>query len=188
MAREAEQWGTRRTGEGDEAGLRVQRLRTSTQNRPVAGGALVPWVSQVSCGLCAPNLSSAQMRHLQRTILWATDSHRGQTTNLYSLRGTLRPQPLPLLDSEGGSRWRNDYVAEPSLCFQVPGQGNSDTQVHPGLPYQGRGSNSIRPSIPMFPEPQAPLPILASAVEDNEPRNAGSTVTPARETKLAFPL
>lgn len=143
MAREAEQWGTRHTGEGDEAGLRVQRLHTSTQNRPVAGGASVPWVSQVSCGLCAPNLSSAQMRHLQRTVLWATDSHRGQTTNLYSLRGALGPQPLPLLDSEGGSRWRNDYVAEPSLCFQVPGHGNSDTQVHLGLPYQGRGSNSI---------------------------------------------
>lgn len=73
-------------------------------------------------------------------ILWATNSHRDQITNLYSFRGTLRPQTLLLPASQGGPRWRNAYVAEPNLLVQDPSQGSISTQIHLSLHCQGKGN------------------------------------------------
>lgn len=98
------------------------------------------WGSQVRCGLHDPKVSSTHMWHLQYTMPQATDSHWHLTTNPYAFRGTLRPQTLPLLASQSGPRWKNDYMGEPSLRIQVPGQGDTDTQIHLGLPDQGKRS------------------------------------------------
>lgn len=108
-------------------------------------------VSQVRCGFHDLKLSSTHMRQLQHTMPWATDSHGHQITNLYSLRGTLRPQTLLLPASQGGPKWRNDYVAEPSLLIQGTGPGNINTQIHLSLPCQGK-RDTRSASRPPFPQ------------------------------------
>lgn len=64
--------------------------------------------------------------------------HKALLSQVYSLR----PQPLPPPASQVGPMWgRLCLITQAYLCIQVPRRGNTNTQVRPGQPRQGKGSS-----------------------------------------------